>query len=106
MLRNNADAHISSLGYLWLERNQKNSSNPFWIRIFFFLSYSFGIETIKTFIHSRSSLKNQTRFQTKVGKVVYPFSDQNRANTLPDGAAHTYIAYKREYPPPPPAWFQ
>ena len=23
MLRNNADAHISSLGYLWLERNLK-----------------------------------------------------------------------------------
>ena len=34
-----------------------------------FLSYSFGIETINTFIHSRSSLENHTRFQTKTGKV-------------------------------------
>ena len=32
---------------------------------------------------------------------VYPFSDQNGTKTLPDGAAHTYIAYLREYPPPP-----
>ena len=35
---------------------------------------------------------------------VYPFSDQNGTKTLPDGAAHTYIAYLREYPPPPPAY--
>ena len=58
---------MSSL--LRLERKQKNSSSPCRIRIFFFLSYSFGIETIKTFIQSRSSLKNHTRFQTKMGKV-------------------------------------
>ena len=32
-------------------------------------------------------------------KSVYPFSDQNGAKTLPDGAAHTYMAYMREYPP-------
>ena len=35
---------------------------------------------------------------------IYPFSDQNGAKTLPDRAAHTSIAYIREYPPPPPAW--
>ena len=29
---------------------------------------------------------------------LYPFSDQNGAKILPDGAAHTYIAYTREYP--------
>ena len=28
-------------------------------------------------------------------------SDQNGANTLPVGVAHTYIAYIREYPSPP-----
>ena len=56
-----------------LGRKHKNYSNLFGIRIFLFLSYSFGI--------------------------VYPFSDQNSAKTLPDGAAHTYMAYTREYPP-------
>ena len=49
-----------------------------------------------------SSLKTHNRFQTKMGTVyVYPFSDQNGTKTIPDGAAHTYIAYLREYPPPP-----
>ena len=33
------------------------------------------------------------------GQSVYPLPDQNAAKTLPDGAAHTYIAYTREYPP-------
>ena len=35
------------------------------------------------------------------GQSVYPFSHQNGAKTLPDGAAHAYITYIREYPPPP-----
>ena len=36
----------------------------------------------------------------KNGQNLYPFSDQKGAKTLTDGAAHTYIAYIREYPPP------
>ena len=79
----------------------KQFFNPFRICIALFLSYSFGIETINTFIHSHSSLENHTQFQTKMGKV-YPFSDQNGTKTLPSGVAHTYIAYIREYPTPTP----
>ena len=30
---------------------------------------------------------------------LYPFSDQNGTKTLPLGAAHTYMAYIREYSP-------
>ena len=33
---------------------------------------------------------------------LYPFSDQNGSKTIPFGAAHTYIPYIGEYPPPPP----
>ena len=51
------------------------------------------------FIHSDSSLENNTRFQPKMGKVFARFSDQNGANTLPFGAAHTVMACIREYPP-------
>ena len=69
--------------------------------MFLFLSYSFGIETINTFINARGFLENHTRFQTKMGKA-YPFSDQNGSKPLADGAAHTYIDYIREYSPPPP----
>ena len=52
------------------------------------------------FIHPRSSLESPTRFQTEMGSV-YPFSDQNGGKTLLDGAAHSFMAYIREYPPPP-----
>ena len=53
------------------------------------------------FIHSRSSLENHTRFQTKMGKVDTCFQTKTVQKPLPDGAAHTYIAYLREYSPPP-----
>ena len=36
------------------------------------------------------------------GQSVYPFSDQNSAKNLLNGAAHTYMAYVRQYPPPSP----
>ena len=32
---------------------------------------------------------------------LYPFSDQKGAKTILFGAAHTYMAYIRECPPPP-----
>ena len=70
---------------LRLECKQKNSSNPFRIRIFLFLSYSFGIETINTFIHSRSSLENHTRFQTKMGKVYTHFQAKTAQKPYPMG---------------------
>ena len=35
---------------------------------YYFFPYSVGIETVHTFIHSRCSLKNHTRPQTKMGK--------------------------------------
>ena len=70
----------------WPVGKQKNSANPLKIRTFLFLSYSFGIETINTFIHSRSrSLENHTRFQTNMPQNPYA-----------DGAAHA--------PPPPPSF--
>ena len=67
------------------ERKQKNPSNPFRIRIFFFLSYSFEMETIKTLIHSRSSLKNRTPFQTKTGKVYTRFQTKTAQKPYPMG---------------------
>ena len=87
------------LPLLQIKAQTKIFWNPFRIRIFLFLSYSFGIKTINTFLHSRSSLENHTQFQTKMGEVYsYPFSDQNGAKTLPDGAAHTYIRLKGSTP--------
>ena len=71
-----------------IREETKNSSNAFRIRTFLLRSYSFGIATINTFIHSRSSLVNHTRFQTKIGKVftqggVYLFSDRKGPKPYP-----------------------
>ena len=63
----------------------QKSSNLFGIRIFLFLSYSFGIVTIKMFIHSRSSLENPTRFQTKMGKVYTRFQTKTAQKPYPMG---------------------
>ena len=59
-------------------------------RIFLFLSYSFGITT---FIRSRGSLENHTRFRTNMGKVYTLFQTKKGAKTIPFGAAHTYMPY-------------
>ena len=70
---------LSSL--LRLEHGQKISSDAFRICIFLFSRYySFGIETISTFIHSLSFLENQTRFQTKMGKVYTRFQTKKAQN--------------------------
>ena len=74
------------LSLLRLECKQtENSSNPFRICIFFFLSYSSGIEMIKTFIQSHSSLRNHTRFQTKMGKVYTRFQTKTPQKPYPMG---------------------
>ena len=94
------------LSLLRLECKQKNYSNPSRIRIFLFLSYSFGIETVNTFIHYVVPLKPYP-ISDQNGQSLDSFSDQNGAKTLPNGAAHTsvYGLYKGVPPPPSPrAW--
>ena len=82
--------HIWPLGMNYviiirLECKQNNSSNPFLIRIFLFLSFSFAIETRNTFVHSCSSLENHTRFQTKMGKVYTRFQTKIAQKPYPMG---------------------
>ena len=62
-------------------------------RIFLFLCNSFGIKAITTFIRSRGSLENHTRFRTNMGKVYTLFQTKKGAKTIPFGAAHTYMPY-------------
>ena len=82
------------LSLLRLEREQKNSSNSFRICIFLFLSYSLRIETINTFIHSRSSIENHTRFQTKMSKVYTAFRPKRRKNPTRWGGPYLYSLYE------------
>ena len=74
---------MSSL--LRLQQQKKNFLKPIRIGIFLFLSYSFGTETINTFVHSRSSLENHTRFQTKMGKVYTRFQTKRGPKPYPLG---------------------
>ena len=61
------------LSLLRLERKQSIIQIHFEFAYFsFFLSYSLGIETINTFIHSLSYLENHTLFQTKTAQKPYP----------------------------------
>ena len=74
------------------------------IRIFLFLSYSFGIETIKTFTNTRSSPENHTRFQTLImgssWQSVNPFSDQNAPTNCIRGisAVGNWTRYFKKWP--------
>ena len=72
------------LSLLRLKRKQKKL-NPSRIRIIIFLSFSSGIETTKTFIHSRSSFENHTRFRTKMGKVCTRFQTKKAQKPYPLG---------------------
>ena len=84
------------LSLVRLERKQTNSSNPFRIRIFLFLSYSSGIETINS--RAPAPIPDQN------GQSVYPFSDQNGAKPFPMGrhivSYLIYSSYKGVHPPP------
>ena len=87
--------------FLRLKRNQnwffKCMSNSHILTI----SCSFRIETINTFIHSRSSLENHTGwFQTKMGKVYTRFQTKKGPKTTPFREAHTI--WPKEGDPPPP----
>ena len=86
-------AEIVSL-LLRLERKQKNSSNPLRIHIFLFLSYSFGIAMINTFIHSRSSLESYTRFQSKMVKIYTRFQTKKAKKPYPMGRHYLFPVYK------------
>ena len=99
------DDHVKGLGLGCKSRTWY--SNPVRIRIFLFLSHSFGFETINTFIHSevpsktipyskRKRAKSSNRLLAKCTPVFRP----KRRKTLPNGAAHTYMACIGEYPPP------
>ena len=74
------------------KKQKKISENPFRIRTFLFLSYSFGIETINTFTHSCGSLDNNTRFQDEKEQKSSPLGGGGGAHT------YSYVAYARGYP--------
>jgi len=55
--------------YLHQSANKKILQIHFEFPYFYFVLALFGIKMINTFICSRGSLENHTRYQTKMGKV-------------------------------------
>ena len=61
-----------------------------------FLSIHFGTEITNTFIHSRSSIENDTRFQTKMGKMQTRFQTKTakKYRYILRGGTYLYGLYK------------
>ena len=103
------DDHVKGLGLGCKSRTWY--SNPFRIRIFLFLSHSFGFETINTFIHSeapwktipyskRKWAKSSNRLLAKCIPVFRPKRSKNP--TLPQwGGTYLHGLYNGVHPPPP-----
>ena len=83
-----------------------SSNDILWILLF--LYFSFGEEKTDTFIRSRGSLENHTRFKTILVKVYTSFQTKMAQKPYPLGRhIPAYIAYIGAYPtepPPPPPW--
>ena len=73
------------LSLLRLERKQKKFFKPISNSHISLSFLPIWIETINTFIHSRSSLVNHTRFQTKMGKVYTRFQTKTAQKPYPTG---------------------
>ena len=74
---------------LRLERKQKHYSIPFRIRIFFFLSYSFGIEAMNRFRHSLVPSKTISDPRPKWARGMTVFRPKRRKKPTRSGGAHT-----------------
>ena len=90
-------AVIMWLSLLRLERKQNSSSNPFRFRIFLCLSYSIGMETVNFSSVPMVPSKPIPDSRPKWAQCTPVFRPKRHKN-LPNGAAHTYIAYLRDYP--------
>ena len=66
--------------------------------MFLFLYYSLGVEKTNTFIRSRGSLENHTRFKTIMVKIYTRFQTKTARKPYPLGRHSLH----RGVPPPPP----
>ena len=81
------------LSLLRLERKHKSYSNPFRIRIFLFLSFSFGIEMINTPIHPVVPSKTIHDSRPKRAKRISVFRPKRPKNPTRWGGTYPYGLY-------------
>ena len=85
--------------YLSVRAQTKNYSNPFRIRIFLFLAYSFGVETINTFILSVVPSKTIPDSRPKRAKCIPVFRPKQRKNSIRWGGTYLYSLFMGVLPP-------
>ena len=83
-----------------IERKQKDSSNPFRICIFLFLSHSFGIETTNTFIRSEIPSKTIPDSRPKWEKCIPVYRPKGRKNPTRWSGTYLYGLYTGVPRPP------
>ena len=76
--------------YLAVRAQTKHCSNPFRIRIFLFLAYPVGIETINTFIHSVVPSKTTPDSRPKWAKCILVFRPKRFRNPTRWGGTYLY----------------
>ena len=81
-----------SMSY-FIPKRLKN--HTLWRRTYLYSLYK-GVPTPTPRGHKPHPISDQN------GQNLCPISDHKGSKTIPFGVAHTYIAYIREYPPPPP----
>ena len=69
---------------------------------YFFLYYSFGVEKTNTFIRSRDSLENHTRFKTIMVKIYARFQTKTARKPYPLGRHIPIKLIWGSTSPPPP----
>ena len=82
------------LSLLTLERKQTNSSKSFRIRIFLFLSYSFGMEAINFSYIPVVPSKTIPDSRLKWAKCIAVFRPKRRKNPTRWGGTYLYGLYK------------
>lgn len=70
-----------------------------------FVSIHFGTEITNTFIHSRNSIENDTRFQTKMGKMQTRFQTKTAKKCIYILRGGTYLHVYGLYKGVPPGTF-
>ena len=71
----------------------------------FFQYYSFVVEKTKSFIRSRGSLENHTRFKTIMVKIYTRFQTKTAQNHTLWGGTYLYSLYRGVPPHPSPPGF-
>ena len=83
--------HTGCVSSLWFVPPCSPNRDPIHLYYSSFVSIHFGTEITNTFIHSRSSIENDTRFQTKMGKMQTRFQTKTAKKYIYPSGRHIPI---------------